>query len=126
MLFEASLRQNLLISRKENPDELYDWMHKLKLGHLLDRETGLDKPLKLAQSPFSGGEVQRLGLLRAWLRDQPIEVLDEPTAFLDKDTAEIVRTIISERVKQKLVLLSTHDPVLINQADEVITLQSES
>ena len=126
VLFEASLRQNLLISRKENPDELYDWMHKLKLGHLLDRETGLDKPLKLAQSPFSGGEVQRLGLLRAWLRDQPIEVLDEPTAFLDKDTAEIVRTIISERVKQKLVLLSTHDPVLINQADEVITLQSES
>ena len=126
VLFEASLRHNLLISREEKIDELCEWMHKLKLGHLLDRETGLDKPLKLAQSPFSGGEVQRLGLLRAWLRDQPIEVLDEPTAFLDKHNAGIVRTIISERIKQKLVLLSTHDPILINQADEVITLQSES
>lgn len=127
VLFESSLRHNLFVGSivsEEKIDKLYFWMYKLRLNHLLDREKGLDTPLKLAENPFSGGEIQRLGLLRAWLRDQPIEVLDEPTAFLDKDTAEIVRAIISERVKQKVVLVSTHDPFLINQASEIITLQS--
>ena len=127
VLFESSLRHNLFVGdivSEEKIDKLYSWMYELRLNHLLDREKGLDTPLKLADTPFSGGEIQRLGLLRAWLRDEPIEVLDEPTAFLDKDTAEIVRAIITERVKQKLVLVSTHDPFLINQASEVITLQS--
>lgn len=124
-LFEASLRHNLLISRVGKTDELYAWLHRLRLSHLLERETGLDTPLKLSQSPFSGGEIQRLGLLRAWLRNQPIEVLDEPTAYLDKLNAEIVRSIISERVRHKLVLVSTHDPLLINQASAIITLKTD-
>lgn len=127
VLFESSMRHNLFVGSivsEEKIDKLYFWMYKLRLNHLLDRDKGLDTPLKLAEKPFSGGEIQRLGLLRAWLRDEPIEVLDEPTAFLDKDTAEIVRAIILERVKQKIVLVSTHDPFLIDQASEVITLQS--
>ena len=127
VLFESTIRQNLFLGSivsEEKIDKLYFWTYKLRLNHLLDRDKGLDTPLKLAEKPFSGGEIQRLGLLRAWLRDEPIEVLDEPTAFLDKDTAEIVRAIILERVKQKIVLVSTHDPFLIGQASEVITLQS--
>ena len=74
--------------------------------------------------PFSGGEIHRLGLLRAWLRDCPVEVLDEPTAFLDEASAQVVRQIIAERVKQRLVLVSTHDPALIQQADHVLTLKA--
>ena len=122
LLFESTLRHNLLLNRTENLDILHSWLDKLGLLHLLDRSTGLEEPLSLAQSPFSGGEIQRLGLLRVWLRDQPIEVLDEPTAFLDEKTAEIVRSIITERAKHKLVLVSTHDPLLISQASEVISL----
>lgn len=126
VLFEASLRHNLLISRVEKTDKLYAWLRRLRLSHLLEREAGLDTPLKLSQSPFSGGEIQRLGLLRAWIRNQPIEVLDEPTAFLDKLNAEVVRSIIFERVKHKLVLVSTHDPLLISQASAIITLQTNN
>ena len=59
--------------------------------------------------PFSGGEIHRLGLLRAWLRDKPVEVLDEPTAFLDAAAAERVRTVIHERAQERLVLVSS-DP----------------
>jgi ABC-type transport system involved in cytochrome bd biosynthesis fused ATPase/permease subunit len=71
---------------------------------------------------FSGGEIHRLGLLRAWLRDRPIEVLDEPTAFLDAVTAQQVRSIIAERCKIRLVLVSTHDAELISQAHQVVRL----
>lgn len=78
--------------------------------------------MALAQSPFSGGEIHRLGLLRAWLRDRPVDVLDEPTAFLDVVAAAQVREVIRERSRQRLVLVSSHDPDLLNVADVVIDL----
>ena len=123
VLLEASLRDNLLLGREHEEDAIKTWLLRLGLGDLLLREEGLDTPMRLAQDPFSGGEIQRLGLLRAWLRQRPVEVLDEPTAFLDATAAEQVRSVIRERVRKRLVLVSTHDPELIKQADQAIQLK---
>ena len=124
VLFEASLRHNLLLNENKSSDELKGWLERLGLAHLLLRQEGLDEPLSLAMDPFSGGEIHRLGLLRAWLRDCPVEVLDEPTAFLDKTSAQMVRQIICERMKKRLVLVSTHDQELIKLADRVVILNA--
>ena len=123
VLFEASLRDNLLLGANRHQDDIETWLQRLGLAHLLQRHGGLDTPLALAQDPFSGGEIHRLGLLRAWLRDKPIEVLDEPTAFLDAKAAEQVRSVIRERAERRLMLISSHDPELLAQADQVITVQ---
>jgi ABC-type transport system involved in cytochrome bd biosynthesis fused ATPase/permease subunit len=120
---EASLRDNLLLGREQSEESIETWLGRLGLSHLLLREGGLDAPMHLAQDPFSGGEIHRLGLIRAWLRDRRVEVLDEPTAFLDATAAEQVRDVIRERVRERLVLVSTHDPELIRQADQVIRLE---
>ena len=71
VLFEASLRENLLLGADHHQDAIETWLQRLGLAHLLERPGGLDTPLALAQDPFSGGEIHRLGLLRAWLRDKP-------------------------------------------------------
>jgi len=55
--------------------------------------------------------------------DRPVEVLDEPTAFLDAESAQRVRAILAERARKRLVLVSTHDPELIKQASKVLRLQ---
>ena len=123
VLLEASLRDNLLLGREHAEDTIKTWLQRLGLNDLLLRKEGLDTPMHLAQDPFSGGEIQRLGLLRAWLRQRPVEVLDEPTAFLDSTAAAQVRGVIKERVRERLVLVSTHDPELIRQADQVIELK---
>lgn len=123
VLFEASLRDNLLLGANCHQDDIETWLQLLGLAHLLQRQGGLDAPLALAQDPFSGGEIHRLGLLRAWLRDKPLEVLDEPTAFLDAKAAEQVRLVIRERAQQRLMLISSHDPELLAQADQVITVE---
>ena len=122
VLFEASLHDNLLLGGQLDDTHLRPWLERLGLDHLLQRDGGLDAPMALAQDPFSGGEIHRLGLLRAWLRDKPVEVLDEPTAFLDAAAAERVRTVIHERAQERLVLVSSHDSALLAQADQVITL----
>jgi ABC-type transport system involved in cytochrome bd biosynthesis fused ATPase/permease subunit len=124
VLFEASLRHNLLLSNHQPREVIEAWLERLGLAHLLERAGGLDDPLPLALDHYSGGEIHRLGLLRAWLRDRPVEVLDEPTAFLDGDSARRVRRILLERSRQRLVLVSTHDADLIGQADRVLRLQA--
>ena len=124
VLFEASLRDNLLLGDDQPDQSVETWLQRLGLNHLLTRPEGLDTPLSLAQTPFSGGEIHRLGLLRAWLRDRPVEVLDEPTAFLDAQASEQVRAVIRERSQQRLIVLSSHDPALIQEADTVIALTS--
>lgn len=124
VLFEASLRHNLLLDQQQPTEVIEAWLERLGLVHLLQRGAGLDEPLALALDQCSGGEIHRLGLLRAWLRDRPVEVLDEPTAFLDATSAERVRAILLERSRQRLVLVSTHDPELIRRADQLVQLQA--
>ena len=97
VLVEASLRDNLLLGQGESESSIETWLHRLGLSHLLQRKGGLDAPMHLAQDPFSGGEIRRLGLLRAWLRNMPVEVLDEPTAFLDATAADQVRRVSRAR-----------------------------
>jgi ABC-type transport system involved in cytochrome bd biosynthesis fused ATPase/permease subunit len=123
VLLETSLRQNLLLDQQEPALPIEAWLERLGLGHLCQRGGGLDDPLPLALDHFSGGEIHRLGLLRAWLRNRPVEVLDEPTAFLDAESARRVREIIAERAEERLVLVSTHDPALIQQAATVVKLE---
>ena len=122
VLFEASLRDNLLLGANRQQDDIETWLRRLGLAQVLQRHGGLDEPLALAQDPFSGGEIHRLGLLRAWLRDKPLEVLDEPTAFLDATAAAQVRAVIRDRARQRLMVISSHDPELLAQADQVITV----
>jgi ABC-type transport system involved in cytochrome bd biosynthesis fused ATPase/permease subunit len=124
VLFEASLRHNMLLGQDHSNKALEPLLEQLGIAHLARRQGGFDDPLPLALDHFSGGEIHRLGLLRAWLRDCPVEVLDEPTAFLDAAAAEQVRLIIAERCKRRLVLVSTHDPALINQAHHLVRLDA--
>lgn len=124
VLFEGSLRENLLLGRAGRAApadaEIIGWLGKLELGYLLQRHGGLDGRLNLSLDCFSGGEIHRLGLLRAWLMDRPVEVMDEPTAFLDAASAERVRGILLERSRERMVLVSSHDPGLIDAAGRLI------
>jgi ABC-type transport system involved in cytochrome bd biosynthesis fused ATPase/permease subunit len=126
MLFEGTLRENLLLGRDEfdPPDEMEieTWLRRLGLETLLQRPEGLDSDLQLSLDCFSGGEIRRLGLIRAWLMDRPIEVLDEPTANLDENSAHIVRTILRERASERTVLIACHDKKLASLCDKVYNI----
>ena len=68
--------------------------------------------------PFtlSGGQMQKLALLLAYLSDKPIVILDEPTAGLDKDSLQSCAELIAEMRKQKIVFIITHDLELISRS----------
>lgn len=69
---------------------------------------------------LSGGERKRLGILRGYLRSAPIVALDEPTAFLDKATAESIMEKIFVANENRTVLVFSHDPLVKSFANNVI------
>ncbi len=72
--------------------------------------------------PLSAGERQRVGLARAFLRDAPLVVLDEPTANLDPVNAARIETAIERLVAGRSALLIAHRPELAALADRTVTL----
>jgi ATP-binding cassette, subfamily C, bacterial CydD len=72
--------------------------------------------------PLSAGELQRIALARAFLRDAALVILDEPTANLDPASAEVVSEAVERLRPGRTVLLIAHRPELAGQADRVVRL----
>ena len=81
---------------------------------------GYDTPLGDDGTGISAGQRQRIALARAFLRDAPIVLLDEPTANLDVDTADQVMAAIRRLARGRTVVLAAHRPELVALADRVI------
>jgi thiol reductant ABC exporter CydD subunit len=71
---------------------------------------------------LSSGERRRIGLARAFLRDAPLVILDEPTADLDHQSATIVSDAIARLRAGRTMLLIAHRPELVSVADRVVEL----
>ncbi len=72
--------------------------------------------------PLSAGERQRIALARAFVRDAPLVILDEPTANLDPDSAELVDRAVELLRAGRTVLLLVHRDELAARADRVVRL----
>ena len=72
---------------------------------------------------LSGGERQRISLARALLKDAPIIVLDEATAFMDPENEEKMNAALDEIVKNKTVLVIAHRLSTIKNADNICVMK---
>jgi ATP-binding cassette, subfamily C, bacterial CydD len=72
---------------------------------------------------LSTGERRRLGLARAFLRDAPLVVLDEPTADLDPESAALVARAVERLRAGRTMLLIAHRPELVERADRIVALE---
>ena len=73
---------------------------------------------------LSAGERQRIALARAFLRDAPLVILDEPTANLDAASAAIVGEAVDRLRPGRTILLISHRPELAAKADRIVRLES--
>jgi ABC-type multidrug transport system fused ATPase/permease subunit len=74
------------------------------------------------QRSLSPGERRRIGLARAFLRDAPLVILDEPTADLDPYSVAIVSAAVDRLRRGRTMLLIAHRPELVRHADRVVHL----
>jgi ABC-type transport system involved in cytochrome bd biosynthesis fused ATPase/permease subunit len=76
--------------------------------------------------PLSAGERRRVALARAFVRDAPLVILDEPTADLDRTSAAVVAEAVERLRSGRMVLLIAHRPELVEHVDRVVTLEDGS
>ncbi|MDT0222921.1 ABC transporter ATP-binding protein [Gordonia sp. AC31] len=85
---------------------------------------GYDTALDEDGLTLSGGQRQRIAIARAILRDSPVLVLDEPTSGLDDETAQRILEPLRRLAHGRSTLLITHDPRVIEIADDVVELRN--
>ena len=73
---------------------------------------------------LSGGERQRISLARAFLKDVPILLLDEPTASLDADNEAMVQKALDEISKERTVIMIAHRLKTVRGAEQILVLQN--
>lgn len=113
-----TLRENLLLWTKKqvDTDKVTQVLHDLHLDHIADRMNSNVKH-------FSGGELRRIGIARALLKDPKVLFLDEPTANLDEASAKQVLDIVKQMRRTRpdmTVIAVTHDPNFEGIAEKVI------
>jgi ABC-type transport system involved in cytochrome bd biosynthesis fused ATPase/permease subunit len=74
--------------------------------------------------PLSSGQARRIALARAFLRDAPLVILDEPTAHLDAEAAEGVGEAVERLREGRTILLVAHREELVRRADRIVTLEA--
>jgi ATP-binding cassette subfamily C protein CydD len=73
---------------------------------------------------LSGGQIQRIALARAFLRDAPLVILDEATANLDPESERLVQEGIEELAKGRTLLVVAHRLATVRRADRILVLES--
>ncbi len=122
--FTGTVRENLLLGAVTGDERsLYSALDATGARPFLDRlPDGLDTPMADRGSGFSGGELRRLALARALLRNASLLVLDEPTAGLDRGSEGLILRTIRNCTPQSTVLAISHREAVIAAADRVALL----
>lgn len=124
VIFPYSLRENLVYNSSHIYEDSYllQMLEQFNLLHILKKhQLKLDDDLTEIYKNFSGGEKQRICILRGLLARPQLIILDEPTAALDVDTAKNILEYIQQVVPS--VIMITHSPYAMELADEVIDLE---
>jgi ABC-type multidrug transport system fused ATPase/permease subunit len=125
-LFYGTVADNLRVAKPDATEaeliaatkaaELYDFIHSTPGG--FDTKVG-DQGLAL-----SGGQAQRLAIARAFLKDAPLVILDEPTSQIDVETETLLHRALERLTQGKTVLLIAHRLSTIERAGRIIVLEN--
>ena len=127
-LFRCSLLENIRLGKPDATDDevkaaaraaqCEEFIEKLPLGY--------DTPAGEAGKCLSGGEKQRIAIARMLLKNAPIVILDEATAFTDPENEDKLQRSISALTKDKTLLVIAHRLSTIKNADNIVVLSHGS
>jgi ABC-type bacteriocin/lantibiotic exporter with double-glycine peptidase domain len=128
VIFNSTLRNNLTVrNRKVNDDTLIKYMKKLKLDSMFEnKEIDLDYKIDEHSSNLSGGEKQRIALIREIVSQPQILILDEVTSALDSGTTEKVINLIKEIKSNMTLIIVTHQKEYLLAADYINEIKDSS
>lgn len=125
-LFKTSILENI---RYGNPDATIEQVNRAidlsQSREIIERlPQGLNTVIGAEGTYLSGGEQQRIVLARAILKDAPIVVLDEATAFADPENEHLIRQAFAHLTRGKTVLMIAHRLTTVQDADNIVVVDN--
>ena len=124
-LLKASILDNVRLAKPDATRE--EVMKALKAAQCMDiiekTPDGLDTIVGTKGVFLSGGEQQRIAIARVMLKNSPVVILDEATAFADPDNESRVQAAFAELSKEKTVIMIAHRLTTVVDADEIFVLK---
>ena len=123
-LFQASIKENIRIGNPSATDEeVISAAKKARCDAFISKlPDGYDTSAGEAGKKLSGGEKQRIAIARIMLKNAPIVILDEATAFTDPENEHLIQQSISELTKGKTLLVIAHRLSTVKDADKIVVL----
>ena len=123
-LFNTSLLENIRLGRPNaTEDEVLAAADKAQCTEFLARlPQGIHTPAGDAGKMLSGGQRQRISLARAILKDAPIVILDEATAYADPENEEKMEAAIAELTRDKTLIVIAHKLPQVADADQIVVM----
>jgi ABC-type multidrug transport system fused ATPase/permease subunit len=121
-LFNRSIFENIVYgSEGQNTiEDIQKMIDSLNLGGIF--EDGLTTNVGKNGSKLSGGQRQIVLILRTFLQNPEILILDEPTASIDESTKELIYVLLEKLMNNRTIIMATHDTKIIKDASRVINL----
>ena len=123
-LFNETVRENIRQGNPEATDEQIIEVTK-KSGcyeFIMQLENGFDTVVGGAGGHLSGGERQRISIARAMLKDAPIVILDEATAYTDPENEAILQNSIAKLVAGKTLIVIAHRLSTVKDSDQIFVV----
>ena len=123
-LFKASILENVLAAKPNaSREEVLAALTAAQCGDILEKlPQGMDTMIGTEGTYLSGGEQQRIALARAILKDAPIVVLDEATAFADPENEVLIQKAFAQLTKDRTVIMIAHRLSTVVGADKILVL----
>jgi len=123
-LIKASIADNVLIGRKDaSRDEVMEALEKAQCRDIIEKfPDGVDTIIGSEGVYLSGGEMQRIAIARTILKNSPIIILDEATAFADPDNESRIQAALNELMRNKTVIMIAHRLSTITNADVIFVM----
>ena len=124
-LFKMSVAENVAMYKPgASREEIMEALRQAQCEDILEKlPNGVDSVIGARGVYLSGGEMQRIALARAILKDAPIVLLDEATAFADAENEYLIQRALDVLLRGKTVLMIAHRLQTIVHADQIIVMQ---
>lgn len=124
-LFDDTVRENIRMGRLSATDaEVEAAAHAAGCDRFIaDLEHGYDTCVGGGGAHLSGGERQRIAIARAMLKDAPVILLDEATAYMDPENEALIQNAVNELVKNKTVIVIAHRLSTITGAANIVVVK---
>ena len=125
-LFDDTVRENIRMGRLDATDaEVEAAAHMAGCDSFIDTlEKGYDTVVGGGGAHLSGGERQRIAIARAMLKDAPIVILDEATAYIDPENEAVIQKAVAALVKNKTVIVIANRLSTITGADAIAVIRN--